>query len=294
MQLTEEMVELAKGHSEICTIYNEEYVLLKKQMPVDDAHLAEYIRLMEKAQERGINLARVVDFRLLDERCDTYGGRKFSQGVYLEERAPGECINDEAIWLKPDKDYDYEEVANRYLHNVTSYITELEKRAKASDEVYDKLVKDYLGLESVGLEADPKPSNFFFSESKGYTIIDPIPLARKGKMKEAIVGEIWLVILGFGLKSLMVGYSNYHFLPDDLNAKLVSYGNAIAAKVKKSLVKNGVDEALVDQEIAKNQWRYIVDNQPTEVADLGIRIASTLQEVAKVEQKQVSHSCFFD
>lgn len=293
MKLTKEMVDLVKRRNDICTIYDDKYVLLKKQMPVDDKHLDSYIRLMSEAKKRGINLATIVDYTLL-ENTNTHSGKKYTLGVYLEERATGVCISDESIWIRINQDYDYEAVANKYLHNALNYVEELEKRANASDAVYDKLVSDYLALENVGLEADPKPLNFFFDEKVGFTIIDPIPLARKGKLKDALVMEIWLVVFGYGLRPLMISFEDFHFLPEDLNTRLINCGNIICEKIKRALMKLGIDEEIIDKEREKNEHRYKVKNEPTEVEDLGIKIAGTIQDVAKSEQNRVGHSWFFD
>ncbi len=176
MQLNDELFEIGKNSKGICTIVNDDYVLVSKTMPVTDDKLDWYIETLKQCKQDGINIATVVDYRMIPENCHKFkDGVSYTKGVFLEERAKGVSLDSNSLYLDSKKNYNFSDVVVDYLRRIDYYISELERRSQASQEVYDKLVSDILGLLDHGLMIDPKPLNFFYREDAGFNIIDVIP-----------------------------------------------------------------------------------------------------------------------
>lgn len=206
MKLTDELYEIGKNSKDMCIYIDDDYVLLKKKMPIEDNKLDKYIALINKAHEHGVNIASILDYRLIDGTT-THGD--YTTGVFLEERAKGLSSRKMSVmYLKTKENYDFNDITKEYLNEIETYLNELEEKNKGSQEVYNKLVKDCLELNNYGLTVDPKPLNFFYDNDKGYTIIDTITSDKKEKDNIYFPRYIFSIVFGYHKTSLFIDAYN--------------------------------------------------------------------------------------
>lgn len=258
MKLTNEMIDLAIKSNKKCTYLNEDYVLLYKSMPVEDNKLNDYINALNKLKDKGVNISNVLDYKLIEGQTHSFSnGLSYTKGVFLESRAKGKCIgvkND--IDLKTNEEYDFIDVSNSYLKVLNDYLYELEKRSKASQSVYDKLVSDYISFNEYGLEPDPKPLNFFFDKDLGYTIIDVIPSNAQVVDKKNLGYVLCLVIFGYGLPKLSINYNNLFVIPSIYKERLNNVIEVIEEKLIESLLKNGISKNYIMDSLSNYMSRF--------------------------------------
>ena len=93
IMLNEDMIKLATSNGKKCTIYNDDYVLLYKTMPVTDDKLEEYVNKINELSKSGVNIANIIDYKLVGPSSKFNVG-SYTKGVFLERRAHGNCIGD--------------------------------------------------------------------------------------------------------------------------------------------------------------------------------------------------------
>ena len=248
MELTNELFERGKNQKEICSIIDDDYVLLKKSMPCTDDKLQDYIDLLKKAKDEGVNIATIVDYKLIDGTTSTFGDKSYTVGVFLEERAKGTQMPEFTRPINSTADM------WAYQTTVNDYITELEKRAKADQSVYDKYLEDYLKLNDLGIIPDPKPLNVFFDENKGYSIIDVIDL--KQNNNQYFVSYILMGAFGYGIPlTYQLSNSYYSFTTKTRYKKYEEACKLIFEKVTKAAKKHGIED-----EYIRNDLKRMNDN----------------------------------
>lgn len=255
MVLTDELFEKGKRELSVrdCLPIDENYVLLKKSMPCTDAELNEYIGNIRKAHDSGINTPRILDYRFIEGATSTYnkddGTISYTVGVFLEERAKGVCISSTSHSLNSNEDY------FSFLDSVHNYIDELEKRTNASQDIYDKLVSDYIGLSNFNLCPDPKPTNFFFDPKQGYSIIDVIDQKQIGF--KYIPQYILTVILGYGLPHIFDGsYTDMSFLTQSLLDRYNAAKELVLEKAMIALKKMQISDEQINEEFNERKRNY--------------------------------------
>lgn len=260
MKLNNEMYDMALKNKEICTVYNEEYVLLKKAMPVTDDKLSWYIETINRLKESGINVAEIIDYRLIPRTTNSYkdGKIQYTTGVFLEERAKGNSLDSGSVYLRVRQDYDFNEVVSRYLQLTINYIEELELRANASQEMYDKLVMDCLDIQKSGLTIDPKPLNFFFDKDCGYTVIDVIPNNPRFMDSFYLNFPQYLlgIVFGYGRPVISIDCEDCSVLSQELQERINKAGRTLEAKIVSSLRKYGFYEDNIIEAVVGNKFRY--------------------------------------
>lgn len=257
LELTKDMIDFSLKSGKKCVYYNEDYVLLYKKMPVKDEQLLEYFRRMERAFELGINTPIVDDYYLIPN-SDNLG---VSKGVFLEKRAKGNVLNVRGLFLYLNKSYDFREIATNYLESIQKYLVELEKRSKASQEMYDKLVADFIMFENVDLVPDANSLNFLFDEENGFSIIDPCliedaPVTYKNYFKFIMNG-----VYGVGRPVIhLKGGEFYHFydLPFKEREQIMKISLIINSKIVKAFKNYGFNDEYCKNELLKNSYRYEV------------------------------------
>lgn len=282
MLLTDEMFEIGKNSKGICTILDEDYVLVSKCMPVTDDGLDRYIENMTMAKLSGINLATILDYRLIDGTTCCYGDKDicYSKGVFLEERAKGVSNDKKFYWLSLGGQYDFEEVTTNYLKKSLNYIEELEKRASVSIEFYEKFVEDCLHLGCFGLQIDPKPLNFFFDKSIGYTIIDVVQSQEiYSWLPDGFAECFFEIVFGFGRTSLFVDLVNMSFLPYEYYERLYNAAKKLEAMIVKVLRKYGVLEDIIRVAVARNANKYMYDMPFVESGELKKLVEDTFNDL---------------
>lgn len=259
MILTDKLYEIGKNSKNICTIVDDKYVLVTKSMPVTDDMLTKYIDSIRRAKKDGINIASILDYRLIPGTTHSFLNDtvRYTKGVFLEDRAQGECIERAAYYLNTNKEYD-SSVVYKYIKSLESYLEELERRATAPQEVYDKLIKDCLDIEKYDLTIDPKPLNFFFDPSVGYTIIDVID-GKNGRQNEItpyFSQYIFAIVYGYGRPYICIDLKSVDEMPIDLMKRYEEAYKLLDGKIVRALRKFKIDEEHIKLAIERNLDRY--------------------------------------
>lgn len=280
MKLSKDMCEMALSNDSICSIFNEDYVVLRKTMPVTDDKLNWYISSIRKLKSSGVNIATIIDYKLFPETTRIYKVGSYTEGIFLEERAKGKVFDSSSIYLRTTKDYDFNEVACMYLKMLKDYIEELELRAASSQDIYDKLVNDCLSIQIAGLQIDPKPLNFFFDSKVGYTIIDVIGGDNKSnnRMSEYFPQHMMSIVFGYGKPSMSVEFKDLSVMPPEMADRLVTAGKTLEAKIAVSLRKYGFSDEEIALAISGNRFRYENKLQTVEIDDIEEYIAKKFSE----------------
>ena len=252
MKITDELFERGKNQKEICTVIDDDYVLIKKTMPCTDQEFPKYFENLRKAKESGINVCTIVDYRFIEDKKSVFnsGGKEvsYTTGVFIEERAKGSSNPEHK---KPIKDCDS---LREYINTCEEYITDLEKRASADQNIFDKLVSDYVGLFKFGLNPDPKPTNFFFDEKEGFTIIDVIDV--ENKSNEYLSRYLLGAVFGYGIP---VSYSlgdTSGVLTESWYERYNKASEEIFKKVITSIKKLGLEDEYTKKDLEYTQKVY--------------------------------------
>ena len=250
MKLNNELFELGKSSKTVFTPIDQDYCLVTKTMPVDDRELEKYIKDVNDANEAGLNVAGIIDYRLIDGSTKSYyeGKYNYTKGVFLEDRAQGNTLEYGTINISTSEYYNIEEISTDYLSKVRFYIEELERRAVAPQEMYDKLVGDCLSLEDYDLMIDPRPINFFFDSERGFTIIDVLSNNNGTKtVADKLVQLVFGIVYGYGSYDLMINNVSFEVLPQDYITRLAAVYRKIDKKVTEALVRfYYVEEDILD------------------------------------------------
>lgn len=261
MKLNNELFELGKSSKEIFTPINEKYGLVTKSMPVVDEDLAKYIKDINDCNEAGINVVRILDYRLIEGTTKAFYDEqyKYTKGVFLEDRAPGNTLEYGVINVDTSEDVNFVSVGKDYLNKVKKYVEELERRAVAPQAMYDKVVSDCLALEDYDLMIDPRPLNFFFDPEKGFSIIDVLTNNNGTKTaKDRMVQLIFGIVYGYGSYDLTIDGVSLEILPKDYLVRLMASYRKIDQKIVKALLR----------------FRYQKDDIRSTLRDLIIRYAN--------------------
>lgn len=260
MELNEELYRIGCNSQSICTILNADYVLVSKSMPITDDKLEEYIKNMTKAKLSGINIATILDYKLIPGTTCCYGENGdicYSKGVFLEERAKGVSNDKKIFWVSLNKEYDFSEVVKNYFVRVDEYIKELENRACVPLSFYEKFLEDCFNLNRFNLQIDPKPLNFFFDKSVGFTIIDVVSAqGETTKVPDGFAECFFNIVFGFGRTDLYVDLENMSYLTKEYLDRLVVASKKIEAKIVKVLRKYGVAEEKIRVAVYRNSLKY--------------------------------------
>ena len=262
MQLNDELFEFGKNNEGICKVIDSDYVLITKKMPIQDKELKSYINSISQAKKEGISISSITDYKLIDGSASSFNnGVSFSKGVFIEDRAKGNSFYFKQFYLNKDN---IKETINEYTNSVNFYIDELERRSEADESVYEKLVSDITSLPKYNLEVDPKPLNFFFDETKGYTIIDPIPYTGLTK-KEYYPQFMKAIVFGYGVSHLYLDNTDISMMSKEQFDRYKNAKKVLLAKVEIALLKHGFTESdLQIFEVIRNEKDpQIVDSVDT-------------------------------
>lgn len=295
MKLTDEMYELAASNKIIFTVIDDDYCLVTKRMPVTDEKLDDYVLKIKKAKEMGINIASILDYRFIPGTTSSFsnGTINYTIGVFLEDRAHGDFLNKSIINLSANQDYDFDVIATKYLKEMERHILELEKRAMAPQQVYDKLVSDCLRLPEYGLMIDPKPLNFFFDTKKGYTIIDVISsngFVENLKEYEYFPSYIYSIVFGYGNPLLyIVDYTLFDSLPVEYKKRLAEAKDILNKKIQIALRRKGISEKNINQAIEKENFRVIDNFQDCPIEEMSSKIEEIYNQKCKVKNGYIQN-----
>lgn len=281
MKITDELYEIGKNGNGIFTDVNDDYCLVSKSMPVNDQELEKYISAITKAKSDGINIASIVDYRMIPGTTATYntnhGVITYTRGVFLEDKAKGKSLGIKNLMVSPNNQYDFDKLTLDYLRLILDYIEELERRLEAPQETFDKLVSDCLDLEDYGLTIDPKPLNFFYHPKHGFTIIDVIGLTDKDKRlseNDYFPTYIYGIVLGYGPSTLSIGNDKYTGLPIEYQTRMFNALNGLEIKIKTALFNNGIKMDTINENANRNGYRFVnaytnveLEDMVTEVVD---------------------------
>lgn len=271
MKLDKELFERGCNQKEICSVIDDDYVLIRKKMPVEDSNLDNYINAINMAKNSGINICRIVDYKLIDGKTSTYSNASYTTGIFIEERAKGSCLDSNNLYDAKVEDID------RYLENSLKYIDELENRSMAPSSIYDKLVNDYISLNKYNLEADPKPLNFFFDREKGYSIIDVIPSGPKTN-EEFYPRYIFGIVFGYGKPFMLVKNIIIKSLPLKLAERYKEIFENIEAKIVSALRKNGISQEIIQEELVYISKLYDKNVEVMEKEEIEELVKEKLEE----------------
>lgn len=259
MVLTDELYKIGENSKGICTILNDDYVLVSKSMPITDDKLDIYVENINNAKMDGINIATILDYRLIPDTTCCYGDNNYcySKGVFLEERAQGVSNDKKIFWLSLNSEYDFREVVHNYFRRLDEYITELENRASVPISYYEKFFEDCLNLNKYDLQIDPKPLNFFFDKNVGYTIIDVVQAQGKvDTVPDGFAECFFDIVFGFGRTDLYVDLENMSYLTEEYLERLSNVSKRLEAMLVKVLRKHGVKEEKIKVAVYRNSFKY--------------------------------------
>lgn len=290
MKLNDELYEIGKNSKGIFTEIDEDYGLVCKSMPVTDEELEQYIYAITRAKADGINIAGIVDYRFIPGSTSTFktnhGVISYTKGVFLEDRAKGKCLEAKNFYVSSRSSYDYNKLILDYLKAHLSYIEELERRAEASQEVFDKLVRDCLALTDYDLMIDPKPLNFFFHPEHGFTIIDVIkkPEAQNKVIDEYMGSYMYSIVMGYGQPNMYVDNVKFNGLPKEYQDRLYAAYRVLNNKIITALRNNGFSDDLIGSTSNREGYRIINAYNDVNFEDMETELYS-LVESSKVKDK---------
>lgn len=264
--ITEQLIKEIVSNNEKCTYLNNDYVILYKTMEVPDKQLEEYLENINKAQASGINIPKVLDFKLLPESVGAA-----SKGIFIEERARGTVLKIRGDVLRDSQDYDFENIISIYLEKVSKYIDELEKRANAPQGFYNKFLSDYIDIHKFGLKPDPNSLNYLFDSKIGYTIIDPYPNERNTINEKDLFKYISNAVYGAGRPTILVKkekLAGFYYLTEQLNNRLKSASSLLNKKISLAFYQNGYSEDYILTGLNQNKMRYKTEEEPLEFEEL--------------------------
>ena len=143
----------ARGGNKKCFLIGD-YALL--QGSINEDKMKVLIELGSDLKNRGINIARTLDYRILDGQ----------NGYSLQEKAVGTPLHNMVHYSvrKGSEQFDIEQ---------KSYSDRLNSLTQENQEFYNKFVQDWVELQKAGISIDPsKTANFFYEKGKGITFID--------------------------------------------------------------------------------------------------------------------------
>lgn len=277
--LTEKLINEIVEKNVKCTYLNDDYVILYKSMEVCDNLLEDYFLKIKKAQESGINIPKVIEYKLLSG----FNGNA-SKGIFVEERAKGNVLNIRGIVLRGEKEYNFENIILEYLNRVELYLIELEKRANANQKIYDKFLSDFLSLYNFGLIPDPNSLNYLFDSGVGFTIIDPyfsdLKLIQEKNLFSFIINDIY----GVSRPIILIKKDEnkpFYGLPNNLKSRLDKYSKLINEKIWLAFRKKGYSTEYILEGLEKNKMRFYTEKDSLEVPALIIKLEQQFYDEIK-------------
>ncbi len=283
MVLTEELYDIGKNSKEVCTIIDDDYVLVTKSMPVTDEKIDDYIEAIRKAKKSGINIATILDYRIIPGTTSSYcnGTINYSKGVFLEERAKGKSLEGYCLYYDSNKDSDIENFAISYIKKLDEYTKEMERRATGKQEYYDKLVSDCLRVKKFGIEIDPKPLNFFYEENVGFTIIDVIADYGNnlGSVSPYFARYIFGIVFGYGRPVAIVDSEIFKGIPKEYSSRLINAYQVIYDKIVLALRKAKISESYITKALNDSIVSEVGTlNMITELEDIETVLSSMVKK----------------
>lgn len=264
--LTEEVINKIIKNDIKCTYLNEHYVILYKKMEAKDKDLESYFNNIKLAQESGINIPKIIEYRLLNSSKE-----ERSKGIFVEERARGTVLNIRGLVLEENSDYDFKKIINEYLERMDFYLNELEKRANASQQIYNKFLNDFTSLYKFGLRPDPNSLNYLFDEDIGFTIIDPYydenNIINKNNLFKYLINDIY----GVSRPTIIIKKETvkvFYYLPEYYKKRLKKYSNIINKKLFLAFKTFGYSEEYILKELANNKMRFFTEEISFESEEL--------------------------
>lgn len=264
--ITEEIIKHVTKNNKKCTILNDDYVILYKSMEVPDDQLDDYFEKIKQAQASDINIPKVVEYKLLNESVGNA-----SKGIFIEERAKGCNLNIRGLVLRSNQEYNLKFIISLYLEKVETYLEEIEKRASASQEIYNKFLSDFINLHKFGLKPDPNSLNYFFDSKIGYTIIDPYPnekdIINEKELFKYIINDIY----GVGRPTILIKkdkLEGFYYLPENLKKRLDNASTLLNKKISQAFRQAGFKEDYILTNLELNKHRFKTEDESLEFADL--------------------------
>lgn len=252
-------------------------------MEVPDNQLETYLERIKQAQASGINIPKVVDYKLLE---DSVGNA--SKGIFIEERAKGSNLNVRGLILRTNQKYDLKTTISLYLEKVEIYLEELEKRAAAPQEVYNKFLSDFINLHKFGLKPDPNSLNYFFDSEVGYTIIDPYPNESNILNEKDLFRYIINDIYGVSRPAILIKkdkLEGFYYLPEQLKTRLDSASSLLNRKISKAFSQAAYSDDYILNNLELNKHRFRTEDESVEFSDLISLLEDHLQN--KQQSKKV-------
>lgn len=287
--LTNELYEIGKNSKEIFTPINDQLCLVTKALPVVDTEIDGYISDISDAYEAGVNIARILDYRLIPGTTRSFydGDFQFTKGVYLEDRAPGNTIEYQALTLSLGKTHDFKSLSKTYLDKNLWYIEELERRAEAPQVFYNKLVGDCLNLNTFGLAVDPRPLNFFFDSSVGFTIIDVLKESRISRnMADQMIDSLLGIVYGYGSYDILIDNVAFSYLPMDYITRLMEAYKRIDRKLIMALRKFKFSDDDISAALLDSTYKYEIKHECASEDEIEVLLEKQFNECVK--QKKYS------
>lgn len=207
----------ARGESKKCFIIDN-YALLKGNFVYTQERMETLIRVGRELKEKGINLVRVLAYKVID------GDKPY----ILQEKAKGEALHNKVK---------REDVAGERLSiEQQKHLERLQSLAEERQEIYDKFLSDWLAIQEAGIRVDASnPDNFFYEKGEGISFIDLDGLIdSKNKPTLETTCYEMLVALTAKIKHDVLGVDSEY--KDKLNSILPK----ICAKVAKAMEKQGM------------------------------------------------------
>ncbi len=271
MILTEELYNIGKDSKEICTIIDDDYVLVTKSMPVVDSKIKFYVNAIKKAKQSGINIASILDYKIIPGTTVNFSNDeyRFSKGVFLEDRAKGNSLGNYNLFFRSNRDNDISQFVISYMKSLDEYTLEIERRAVGPQEHFDKLVKDCLDVRKFGIEIDPKPLNFFYDSNVGYTIIDVIGYNDSSKIVSPyFTGYIFGIVYGYGKPVAMVDGDFFTGIPKEYSDRLRAAYKVLDTKIVRALRKYKIQNDYIQTFLAKRCEQYTHLDEIVEIEDM--------------------------
>lgn len=151
----------AKGGNKNCYLIDE-YALLEGT--VKEEELKEVIEIQHNLANKGVNLAKTIDYKLLGGDED----KKYRKAYILQDRAKGEALHQgfrRSNYLKLSEEEKNEK------HE--SYLDKINSLSEEDSMFYEKFAEDWQEIVKQGLIIDPsKTTNFFYEKGKSINFID--------------------------------------------------------------------------------------------------------------------------
>jgi hypothetical protein len=225
-------------------ILDKEHMIVRRILDIDEEQLLDYIELLNKAKEQGVNIINVVDFQILNIKKK--GKSNLVNGIYVLNRSLGTTYPNTRR-IKVNIFDNVIKKCNEYFKQNRLYLEELENRSNAPQEQYDKLVNDIIKLHLLGI----KQSNTLYNIKEGFTISDGIyPI--EDNTYHSITNEVIDAIMGKGRPYMIVNDCFIECLPEHYSFRYNILYETIIPKIIKAFIKNGIHPDYITKVITNN------------------------------------------